>query len=443
MTNFLKIRTLFFLISILPIFLLAQNSINPWELKLGINIINIQQDNISNDLNIGVPSVSISRYIAGGFSIGGQYSMNKITGASLPSDLSYYSLDGFLKYSISGKSKLSPYFFAGYGFSSFENEVEKKGIFPSSDVSETSFAGIGFNIDLSEKIGINVNSAYRNADESKAFKHFQHVLGLSIKLGSLDSDGDGISDKNDKCPEVPGLEEFLGCPDTDGDGIIDKEDQCPDQAGSPEMNGCADSDGDGIADNVDECPDKVGSADMNGCPDSDGDGVSDEEDACPDEAGENDGCPWPDEDGDGVPDKDDQCYKTKGPISNRGCPEVPQEIMEVLNTFGSSINFAASSDRVIGSKTINVINQIKKLLEEYPNSTLLIEGHTSSDGEEDFNFILSEKRANSVMDYLIDLGVDKNRLEAVGKGELDPLHDNDNPWGRARNRRVEFKTKFN
>ena len=107
-------------------------------------------------------------------------------------------------------------------------------------------------IDLSDKLALNVSSSYRNADERKSYKHFQHVIGVSIKLGSLDSDGDGISDKNDECPDVPGLEEFAGCPDTDGDGIADKDDQCPDQPGTKEMNGCPDSDGDGVNDNIDE-----------------------------------------------------------------------------------------------------------------------------------------------------------------------------------------------
>ena len=110
------------------------------------------------------------------------------------------------------------------GFTSFEDGVgNKKGPFPSSDVSETPLAGVGLDIDLSDKLALNISSSYRNADEVKAYKHFQHVIGVSIKLGSLDSDGDGISDKNDECPDVPGLEEFAGCPDTEGDGIADKE----------------------------------------------------------------------------------------------------------------------------------------------------------------------------------------------------------------------------
>jgi hypothetical protein len=57
---------------------------------------------------------------------------------------------------------------------------------------------------------------------------FQHSAGLIFKFGGKDTDGDGIFDKDDACPDVAGLKEFNGCPDTDGDGIQDSADSCPD-----------------------------------------------------------------------------------------------------------------------------------------------------------------------------------------------------------------------
>jgi hypothetical protein len=69
-----------------------------------------------------------------------------------------------------------------------------------------------------------------------------------FKFGGKDTDGDGIYDKDDACPEVAGLAQFNGCPDTDGDGIQDSEDACPEVAGLAAFNGCPDTDGDGIAD---------------------------------------------------------------------------------------------------------------------------------------------------------------------------------------------------
>ncbi|NDC42809.1 MAG: hypothetical protein EBZ77_14875, partial [Chitinophagia bacterium] len=148
------------------------------------------------------------------------------------------------------------------------------------------------------------------------------VPGLKFFHGCPDRDGDSIIDNEDQCPDVKGLAKFHGCPDRDGDGIIDKDDLCPDQPGPLELHGCPDRDGDGIADKDDQCPDVKGLEAFHGCPDTDGDGISDNNDACPTEAGptETNGCP--DRDKDGVIDSKDKCPDVPGPASNDGCPEV-------------------------------------------------------------------------------------------------------------------------
>ena len=421
-------------------FTFGQDKSNPWAVNLGINVVSLQGDNVDANTALGIPSIGISRHIMGGLSIGAQYSLNKISGYSLPKDLKYYSLDGILKYNLSNSESFQPYLFAGYGFSAFQDGVDRNGLFPSSDVSETSLAGIGVNIGISDKMGINVSSSYRNADESKAFKHFQHVIGVTFKLGSLDSDGDGISDKNDECPEIPGLEEFAGCPDTDGDGIADKDDQCPDEAGSKDMMGCPDSDGDGIADKDDECPNSAGGSETNGCPDSDGDGVADKDDQCPDLVGspEANGCP--DSDGDGIADKDDQCPNKAGSEETNGCPVITDSVIDELNDEGSMIRFKASSS-LIGEDSDECLNKIKSILDNYPSTIIMIEGHASSDGSKSFNQKLSEDRANSVKNALVDKGADSDRLETIGYGEDKPLKDNTSREGRKSNRRVQFSLK--
>lgn len=146
--------------------------------------------------------------------------------------------------------------------------------------------------------------------------------GLPEFDGCPDRDGDKVIDKLDDCPDTPGLAEFAGCPDRDGDKIMDKDDACPDDPGPVETNGCPDRDGDGVLDSVDECPDKPGPADHAGCPDTDGDGLFDNEDNCVEKPGpiDNKGCPFGDLDGDGVLDKDDRCPDTPGPVENKGCP---------------------------------------------------------------------------------------------------------------------------
>lgn len=139
--------------------------------------------------------------------------------------------------------------------------------------------------------------------------------------GCPDTDKDGINDKNDACPKQAGPAKFNGCPDTDDDGVPDSEDDCPTKAGSKEFGGCPDTDKDGLMDNEDECPDVAGSKLLKGCPDSDGDGIADKNDNCPDKKGtlENNGCP--DVDGDGVIDKEDNCPTEKGLKTMQGCPD--------------------------------------------------------------------------------------------------------------------------
>ena len=151
-----------------------------------------------------------------------------------------------------------------------------------------------------------------------------------VALPESDSDGDGVPDKDDACPRVPGPKENRGCPrvlDTDGDGVPDSEDRCPRLPGPKINGGCpidSDSDGDGVTDAQDACPYVKGPVENRGCPwpDRDGDGVPDKDDRCPDVPGpaKNRGCPWPDTDGDGITDNEDDCPTEPGPRSNRGCP---------------------------------------------------------------------------------------------------------------------------
>ena len=80
---------------------------------------------------------------------------------------------------------------------------------------------------------------------------------------------------------------------------------------------------------------------------------------------------------------------------------------------------------------------IAAILNEYPKANFTIEGHTDSTGSEATNQLLSEKRANAVMDYLVNNGIAGARLSAVGYGEANPIAENNTRSGRAANRRVE------
>ncbi len=91
------------------------------------------------------------------------------------------------------------------------------------------------------------------------------------------------------------------------------------------------------------------------------------------------------------------------------------------------------------------LDKLVKLLKDNPTTRIEINGHTDSNGSDDYNLKLSDARANSVVAYLVSKGIDKARLQAKGLGETMPVADNtnadgtDNPEGREQNRRTEFK----
>ena len=417
----------------------AQTSDSPWAVSLGANLVNVQDDSVDASTGFGVPSLILSRYIAGGFSIGAQYSMNSLEIDKVDAD--YTAVDAILKYNLS-EGDIFPYLFAGYGLSNFQTNADSEGLFPSNGAGRTYLGGAGVSFFISDNWIVNASTSYRSSSEKGSYNHLQHVVGFSYVFGAGDTDKDGVSDKKDVCPEVPGLKEFEGCPDTDGDGIPDNKDSCPEEAGPAELNGCPDSDGDGIADKDDACPDAAGSAEMNGCPDSDGDGIADNLDKCPQEAGEaaNDGCPEDDRDGDGVPDKDDVCPDEAGDAANNGCPELPEKLITFMKGENSTLFFVVNS-AVVTDESSAKLKILTDLLGTYTKVNVVIEGHASSDGSTAYNQTLSEKRANSVKEALMAMGVDASRLETIGYGETKPTEDNSTAAGRTANRRVQFDRK--
>jgi len=427
----------------------AQDENNPWAISLGVNAVDFyptgedaplgdyfdEYFNARDHWNImpSLSSLTASKYFSNGFSFGVTGSINKIEsyGDAEVNDLSYYGLDGTVKYSFAkllNSKVVEPYLGVGGGYT----WVDKIG-------AGTLNGALGFNIWFSENIGITLQSTYKHAFEDYLSTHFQHYAGLTFKFGGKDTDGDGIYDKDDACPEVAGLPEFNGCPDTDGDGIPDHLDECPNEPGLAEFNGCPDTDGDGIPDHLDECPTVAGLKEFNGCPDADGDGVPDHLDECPNEAGSaaNKGCPWPDRDGDGVADKDDLCPDVKGTVANNGCPEVTEEVKKALNAYAKTILFDTGKSS-IKAQSAEVLANIIDILNEYTNAKFSIEGHTDSVGSDALNMKLSKERASSVMNYLITNGIASNRLSSEGFGETRPIDSNKTAAGRANNRRVEI-----
>jgi OOP family OmpA-OmpF porin len=267
----------------------------------------------------------------------------------------------------------------------------------------------------------------------------------------LDSDGDGVFDYKDKCPDTPKgvVVDRNGCPlDSDGDGVTDDKDKCPDtpRGATVDMDGCPlDSDGDGVLDYMDKCPDtpRGVEVDRNGCPlDSDGDGVLDYKDKCPDTPRgatvDMDGCPL-DTDGDGVLDYMDKCPGTpKGlTVDKNGCPPVIEKKSMRLN-----VEFDTGKAD-IKPEYNDEIKKVADLLAAYPDISIEIAGHTDNVGSAKLNKALSQRRADSVKKYLVEkFGISSSRLTAVGYGPARPVADNSTRDGRQKNRRIEAVVNY-
>ncbi|HOC43913.1 MAG TPA: OmpA family protein [Thermoanaerobaculales bacterium] len=237
------------------------------------------------------------------------------------------------------------------------------------------------------------------------------------------------------------VQDVLLWPDADGDGVPDHLDKCP---GTPkgvkvDAVGCPiDSDGDGVADYLDKCPGtpKGVKVDAVGCPlDSDGDGVADPADKCPNTPKgvkvDAVGCPL-DSDGDGVPDYLDKCPDTpKGlVVDETGCVpagfKLVTDILFDTNKWDIKPEGKAELDKGV------------EFLLKNPQIKVEIQGHTDSTGTAKWNATLSQRRAESVMKYLVSKGVPAAQLTAKGFGPTNPVASNDTPEGRAKNRRVDF-----
>ncbi|MGI4739760.1 MAG: OmpA family protein [Janthinobacterium lividum] len=278
-------------------------------------------------------------------------------------------------------------------------------------------------------------------------RYMQFSAGITANLGKAkDTDGDGVADRKDKCPDTPaGVKvDENGCPvDTDGDGVADYQDKCPDVKGLAALQGCPDADGDGVADADDKCPNTPAGVrvDASGCPvDADGDGVADYLDKCPNTpAGvkvDANGCPL-DRDGDGVPDNEDRCPDRAGPASNKGCPEIKAEQKKILNEATKYINFDFNK-ATLKASSYPRLEQMVQIMNEYPDYSLSIAGHTDSKGDDNYNLRLSYERAAAARKYMLEKGIPADRIESRGYGETKPIADNKTAAGQALNRRVDF-----
>lgn len=243
--------------------------------------------------------------------------------------------------------------------------------------------------------------AARNDDlrpDEKTYQDTIVTLGMQIPFGAkkapvvavvpvtpVDSDNDGVPNGQDLCPNTPAGVRVgkNGCGlDSDNDGVLNAKDLCPNTPAGTQVN-------------------------ANGCPrDSDNDGIVDDRDLCPNTAA-----------------------GTR--VDSTGC-----EIKDVITLKG--VNFELNSAKLLAISTER-LNGAVATLNRYPDTNVLIAGHTDSSGAASYNLDLSKRRAKSVETYLIRNGVNPNQLTTQGYGETQPVATNSNRTGRALNRRVELR----
>ena len=232
--------------------------------------------------------------------------------------------------------------------------------------------------------------------------------------------------KTEKDPkeDLSGLEK-----DTDKDGILDINDDCPNVFGVAYTNGCPDRDKDSIADGNDKCPDVYGLKKYKGCPeppqiDTDKDGIIDFLDKCPYIPGLDryNGCPIPDTDKDGFNDEVDECPLTPAPNSDNGCPKIKHNILDTLLAISKRIQFSVNSF-VLAPRSKRDLDFVAKIMLQNTYLQVHIDGYTSSEGERDKNFILSDNRAMVVRDYLVAKGVGMDRMKTAGHGPSKLLNE--------------------
>jgi OOP family OmpA-OmpF porin len=351
-------------------------------------------------------------------------------------DLNTYFFSGNLGYTIPLHERFDIYGQAGFTGASFQPE---RG---DSDLDFGWTYGGGVRLYLKENLALtgdfrmtqippvalgNVTESVTGYKADETFWGYSISGGISYFFGSKDSDGDGVKDKDDACPDTPMNVEVdaRGCPvDSDGDGVADYMDNCPDTPAGARVNsqGCPlDSDNDGVFDGLDRCPNTPAGAtvDENGCPmDSDGDGVYDGLDRCPD--------------------------TPRGTEVDRyGCPiPEPEPVMTKRSFMFRDVNFEFDSSRITEAGEVR-LQAIADSLLMVADADLRVEvdGHTDSIGTEEYNMLLSLRRAEAVRDYLVENYPELTESMFVVRdfGKSQPIADNSTAEGRSQNRRVELK----
>ena len=350
-----------------------------------------------------------------------------------------------LMFQLPNASPVVPYVSIGDGFGHLSSE------YLGSDTDYPPFIGAGLRFLAGDSLTLRIDGRWMRAPTP----HDPYTLNCN--LGEL-MIGVSFRPTRRRAEAVPPPPPAI---DSDGDGLLDHQDRCPNEAedldGFEDSDGCPDldNDGDGIADIQDKCAlepeDKDGFADEDGCadPDNDGDSIADAQDTCPlepeDKDGfeDEDGCPDPDNDGDGFADAQDKC-PTESEVINGvddddGCPDRGNSLVVVSPDRLELLEPIAFRRSTLLKSSFNVLGQIGATLRAHPEILRLrITVHVQPSKKPDRDRQLSQQRAQAIRDWLIRYGIDEKRLDARGFGGTKPLVPPSSRGAKVINERIEL-----
>lgn len=317
--------------------------------------------------------------------------------------------------------------------------------------------------------------------------------GNEFNKGCPDKDEDGIADKDDNCPEEKGTAAYNGCPviDTDKDGVPDKEDNCPELAGLETNKGCPDSTAlmqkDSILNNGSSPTPAIGGSVTNNAI-SPKTATSTNKDVAGNDLKDLPVSEVVILDGNSKEKTTKAKGKTKAKaksegkksnssksLTNNSTKKAPK-YSGAVKSYSESTNIGALTEGAIVEKGVNTdvsttelseadlavlkeatygvffdtnkatlksesyatLSKVAAIIKRYPNYILRITGHTDNQGEDLDNVKLSVARARTIYNYFMKKGIDVQNVLYRGCGDGNPVAENENEDGRAKNRRVEF-----
>ena len=325
--------------------------------------------------------LTVARNLNKFFVVDWQTSVGNVDNKRIGMDKEFFLMTGLgLQFKFNGlwneESWLDPYVRAGanylrHDYRNQANAVDNKG----KNIGANHFAvngGVGVNFWITKNFGIGVLQEYVGTptERTTISDFWQSSATINFRFGNRDRDKDGVLDKDDLCPDVPGPIENDGCPwpDTDGDGVPDKDDACPEVAGPKENNGC----------------------------------------------------PWPDTDGDGILDKDDACPTVSGLPEYNGCPKPAEEFAREATGALQGITFDFAKATLTSASNVK-LDQAAEIIKSSNGGNFLVTGHTDKKGSDAVNLRLSRERAAAVVKALEARGVNEHQLKSTGVGSREAV----------------------